>query len=140
MQIDQDRLKNENRDLVAAYREKSRKHQQTQELYDRLKRKEMTAATQSAAFDSVDEVLGNVSSQPRFSNPQHNSAVPRSQAQRGFVPTQVDHNGTEQVHSHQRSGSANSGRSGGMMPPPPLPRPGAANGSSFGFGKLYVYE
>lgn len=135
MQIDQDRLKNENRDLVAAYREKSRKHQQTQELYDRLKRKEMTAATQSAAFDSVDEVLGNVSGQPRFNNPPHNTAVPRS-IQRGFLPTHVDHNGIEQVHSHQRSGSAHSGGSGGMMPPPPIPRPGAINGSAFGFGKL----
>lgn len=140
MQIDQDRLKNENRDLVAAYREKNRKHQQTQELYDRLKRKEMTAVTQTAAFDSVDEVLANVSGQPRFSNPQHNLAMPRSQAQRGFLPGQVDHNGIEQVHTHQRSGSANSGGSGGMMPPPPLPRPGGINGNAFGFGKLLSHN
>lgn len=136
MQIDQDRLKNENRDLVAAYREKNRKHQQTQELYDRLKRKEMTAATQSAAFDSVDEVLGNVSGQPRFGNPQQNSAMPRSQAQRGFLPTHVDHNGIEQVHRHQRSGSANSGGSGGMMPPPPPPRAGGLAGNAFGYGNF----
>ncbi|KAK4692020.1 E3 ubiquitin-protein ligase CCNP1IP1, partial [Lecanoromycetidae sp. Uapishka_2] len=133
MQIDQDRLKNENRDLVAAYREKSRKHQQTQELYDRLKRREMTAATQSAAFDSVDEVLGNVSNQPRFSNPQHNSNINRSQAQRSFLPPHVDHNGIEKVHSHQRSGSANSGGGGGLMPPPPHPRQNGVNGNAFGF-------
>lgn len=50
----------ENTSLVAAFREKNRKHQQTQELYDRLKRKEMTSATQTAAYNSVDEVLGSV--------------------------------------------------------------------------------
>lgn len=56
MQMDQDKLKSENTNLVLSLRDKQRKHQQTQELYDRLKRKEMVAATQSAAFDSVDEV------------------------------------------------------------------------------------
>ena len=62
MQMNEDKLKAENAKLGNAFREKSRKHQQTQELYDRLKRKEMTAATQSAAFDSVDEVLQSASS------------------------------------------------------------------------------
>ncbi|MCJ1318893.1 hypothetical protein MMC15_004225 [Xylographa vitiligo] len=61
LHIEQDNLKTENTKLAIAFRDKSRKHQQTQELYDRLKRKEMTAATQSAAFDSVDEALQSVS-------------------------------------------------------------------------------
>ena len=126
MQIDQDRLKQENTQLVAAFREKSRKHQQTQELYDRLKRKEMTAATQSAAFESVDEVLGNVSNQQRFVSPQHHT---RARAQRDF---HVDHNGVEKVHTHQRSGSSNSG---GMMPPPPFPRAGGMQ--TVGYGELH---
>ena len=139
MQIDQDRLKNENRDLVAAYREKSRKHQQTQELYDRLKRKEMTAATQSAAFDSVDEVLGNVTRQPRFGHPPRNLGASRPQTDRGFIPTHVDHNGIEQVHRHQRSGSANSGGSGGNMPPPPLPRAGGLRSNVLSYGKLPIF-
>ncbi|KAL8802979.1 MAG: hypothetical protein Q9182_003467 [Xanthomendoza sp. 2 TL-2023] len=61
-QIDREKLQSENTNLVQAFREKSRKHQQTQELYDRLKRKEMAATAQSAAFESVDDVLGHVSS------------------------------------------------------------------------------
>jgi hypothetical protein len=60
MQLEQDKLKTENAKLANTYRDKNRKLQQTQELYDRLKRKEMTAATQSAAFESVDEVLQSV--------------------------------------------------------------------------------
>ncbi|MCJ1283246.1 hypothetical protein MMC26_002574 [Xylographa opegraphella] len=61
LHMEQDNLKTEHTKLAIAFRDKSRKHQQTQELYDRLKRKEMTAATQSAAFDSVDEALQSVS-------------------------------------------------------------------------------
>jgi E3 ubiquitin-protein ligase CCNP1IP1 len=128
MQIEQDRLKQENTSLVAAFREKNRKQQQTQELYDRLKRKEMTAATQSAAFESVDEVLGNVPSQQRFISPQHHN--PRSRARPGI---QVDRNGIEKVHSHQRSGSSNSG---GMMAPPAFPRAGGPQSNAFGYGGL----
>ena len=136
MQIDTDKLKTENNNLVAAYREKTRKHQQTQELYDRLKRKEMTAATQSAAFESVDEVLGNVSNRQGYTNnPQHHSAIPRPQAQRGFQHFSVDRNGIEQLHTHQRSGSNNSQGNAELMPPPPLRRPGGIGGNNFGFGE-----
>ena len=128
MQIEQDRLKQENTSLVAAFREKNRKQQQTQELYDRLKRKEMTAATQSAAFESVDEVLGNVPSQQRFISPQRHN--PRSRAPPDI---QVDRNGIEKVHSHQRSGSSNGG---GMMAPPAFPRAGGLQSNGFGYGEL----
>lgn len=57
MQIEHDKLKSENLNIMSALREKTRKQQTTQELYDRLKRKEMSAATQSAAFDTADELL-----------------------------------------------------------------------------------
>lgn len=126
MQIDQDRLKAENTSLVAAFREKHRKYQQTQELYDRLKRKEMTAATQSAAFDSVEEVLGNVSSRQGLGIPSRNTqypAGPAMSAQRGPQPTSYDSNGGEHLPTHQRTGSNHSQGSGGM-PPPPLRRLG----------------
>ena len=126
MQIDQDKLKKENINLVAAFREKSRKHQQTQELYDRLKRKEMTAATQSAAFDSVDEVLGSISgrscqdpNQPNFSH-QYQS-VSRAPGQQEFAHSPVDVHREQQVYSHVRSGSNGSQGSRGLMPPPPNP-------------------
>ena len=135
MQIDQERLKSENTNLVAAFREKNRKHQQTQELYDRLKRREMTAVTQSAAFDSVDEVLGNVSSQQRYSNPQHNSSIPRSQAQSGLGSTNVDHNGIERTHSRQEIACANCGGNADMMPPP-IPRRIGLNRNGLGHSEL----
>ena len=73
MQLDQAKLKQDNQALVTAMREKNRKHQQIQELYDRLKRREMTAVTRHAAFDSVDDVLQSVNraqppSDDRFPN------------------------------------------------------------------------
>lgn len=136
MQIDQDRLKAENTDLVAAFREKHRKYQQTQDLYDRLKRKEMMAATQSAAFDSVDEVLGSVSRQGRgapYLSKQYPDA--RTQAQLDFQLGLVDRDGNQQPQGHQRSESNNSQNSGGRMPPPPLRRSG---GRSNTFGNSEV--
>ncbi|KAF6236070.1 hypothetical protein HO173_005698 [Letharia columbiana] len=132
MQIDQDRLKLENKNLVTAFREKSRKHQQTQELYDRLKRKEMTAATQSAAFDSVDEVLGNVPGRQGFVSAQHTSVAPRSHAQQDFQSPQRNRNGIEQLHARRKSGS-NEIQGNGAMMPPPLHRPGGTGSNTFGF-------
>ena len=133
MQIDQDRLKAENKNLVTAYREKNRKHQQTQELYDRLKRKEMTAATQSAAFESVDEVLGNVPGRQSFPPAQHNSGAPRVHAQQDYQSPQRNREGIEQIHARRKSGS-NENRGNGPMMPPPLHRPVATGSNAFGFG------
>ncbi|KAL8673169.1 MAG: hypothetical protein Q9168_002398 [Polycauliona sp. 1 TL-2023] len=125
LQIDQEKLQTENTNLVQAFREKSRKHQQTQELYDRLKRKEMTAATQSAAFESVDDVLGNVGGRTNHGRQQGHP----ERSQYPYDPSQ--HFG------HQRDGSNGSGGSGGMMPPPTLRRPGAfVNNLQFGNSNL----
>ena len=134
MQIDQDRLKAENKNLVTAFREKSRKHQQTQELYDRMKRKEMTAVTQSAAFESVDEVLGNVPGRQGFVPSQHNSSGPRAHAQQDFRSPNENRDGTDQFHARRKSGSNENQGSGAMMPPP-LHRSGVAGSNAFGFGK-----
>ena len=134
MQIDQDRLKAENKNLVTAFQEKSRKHQQTQELYDRLKRKEMTAATQSAAFESVDEVLGNVPGRQGFVPTQHNPGGSRAHAQRDFQSPHRTRDGIEQVHARRKSGSNDNQGQGAMMPPP-LHRPGGTGSNTFGFGK-----
>ena len=131
MQIDQDRLKVENKNLVTAFREKSRRHQQTQELYDRLKRKEMTAAAQSAAFESVDEVLGNIPGRQGFVPSQHNAAAPRAPAQQDL---QSPRDGMVQPHARRKSGSSEN-RSAGAMMPPPLHRSGGTGSTAFGFGK-----
>lgn len=135
MHIDQDKLKLDNANLVQAFREKSRKHQQTQELYDRLKRKEMTAATQSAAFDSVDEVLqsaGGRQMQPNTNNSHHIQQFrlnPRAPSQPPLPQFAQDYTGTERLHNHQRGGS------GGMMPPPPVRAGAGYHSSAYGSRK-----
>lgn len=130
MHIDQEKLKMENANLVQAFREKSRKHQQTQELYDRLKRKEMTAATQSAAFESVDEVLQSATSRqmPTNSINSHHVQQFRSNPRAPSQPP-LDYTGTERLHNHQRVGS------GGMMPPPSLHAGAGYRTSAYGSRK-----
>ncbi|KAL8732534.1 MAG: hypothetical protein Q9166_002748 [cf. Caloplaca sp. 2 TL-2023] len=129
LQIDREKLQAENTNLVQAFREKSRKHQQTQELYDRLKRKEMTAATQSAAFESVDDVLGNAGSRIGHDRTLQQSFLSRQQGH-GETSRYAHDNG--QDLGHQRDGSTGSGGSGGVLPPPPLRRPAAFGNHIFG--------
>lgn len=127
MQMEQDRLKTENHNLVSAFREKSRKHQQTQELYDRLKRKEMTAATQSAAFESVDDVLGNVSSRHAINNsanPQHHRSPPRGHDFQSFGSDPL-------LQPHRRNGSGHSQGSAGLLPSQ-VRRTAIYDGTTFG--------
>lgn len=57
MQLEQDNLKHKNEELVQAFREKSRKQLQTQELYDKLKQREMLGQVQNAAYDAVDHSI-----------------------------------------------------------------------------------
>ena len=121
MQVDQDRLKTENTNLVAAFREKSRKHQQTQELYDRLKRKEMTAATQSAAYQSVDEVLGSVVNRHVQDLPSGVSQYPSDgpeQGQNQQPQYSGDYSAPEHRYGHNQNGSNGNNSKDGMMPPP----------------------
>lgn len=122
MQIDQDKLRSENTSLVAAFREKSRKHQQTQELYDRLKRKEMTSVTQTAAYNSVDEVLGSVSNlqgqnQSRTSH-QYQTGLESEEDQPVFNQAPLDYHGGAQPHDPSRMDSNGSNGDSRMMPPP----------------------
>ena len=126
IQTENDRIRNDNGKLVVAFREKSRKHQQTQELYDRLKRKEMTTTTQSAAFDSVEDVLGVRSSRmgaipsTGVHEPQQ---TPQAPEQRRFPTHDTGFNGVPQSNLHHRRTSNQSNGSGGEMLPPPLRRP-----------------
>ncbi|KAI9736390.1 MAG: hypothetical protein M1818_006123 [Claussenomyces sp. TS43310] len=57
MQIDQESLRQKNDELMQAYNHKSRLHNQTQELYDKLKRKAMLGQVRSAATDAVEHVI-----------------------------------------------------------------------------------
>jgi len=57
MIADQDKLRQKHAELIQAYREKSRKALQVQELLDRSKRKEMLGQVQSAASDAVEQSI-----------------------------------------------------------------------------------
>lgn len=57
MALDQDNLRRKNDELTQAYKDKNRKLLQTQELYDKLKRKAMLGHIQDAASDAVDTTL-----------------------------------------------------------------------------------
>lgn len=124
-----ERLKTEKQKLKSALSNKTRVHHQTLELYDRLKRKEMTAATKSAALDSLDDVLvlhsmanRQDSSQPTLPPPYQQNARPHT-TQPGFSPGRMDYGGQQQLHNHNNSirkvGSNSSNSAGRMMPPPP---------------------
>ncbi|KKY36006.1 putative e3 ubiquitin-protein ligase ccnb1ip1 [Diaporthe ampelina] len=62
MDLDNDSLRRKNEELSQAYKEKNRKLLQTQELYDKLKRKAMLGHIQDAASDAVDTTLQGTSS------------------------------------------------------------------------------
>ena len=55
--MDQDNLRRKNEELAQAFRDKSRKNSQTQELYDKLKRRVMLGQVQNAASDAVDHTI-----------------------------------------------------------------------------------
>src|ERR1700709_2316977 len=57
MSVDQDNLRGKNEELIQAFREKSRKLLQTQELYDKRKRQDMLGQVQNAASDAVDRTI-----------------------------------------------------------------------------------
>ena len=99
--IESERLRNEAQGLAVNLKERSRKHQQTQELYDRLKRKQMTAVTQiaaqSAVNDSVDDLQWNGAS---------------GQGRRNFSPEDNEDSGGR----FQRPGNLDH-TLGSMMPP-----------------------
>jgi len=57
MAVDQDNLRRKNEELIQAFREKSRKQLQTQELYDKLKRRAMLGQVQNAAGDAAEHTI-----------------------------------------------------------------------------------
>jgi E3 ubiquitin-protein ligase CCNP1IP1 len=66
MEIDQKKLSRKNEELTQALREKRRKLLQTQELYDKLKRRAMLGQVQDAASDAVDDTIQASSTANRF--------------------------------------------------------------------------
>jgi E3 ubiquitin-protein ligase CCNP1IP1 len=69
MLVDQDNLRRKNEELTQAFRGKSRKHSQTQELYDKLKRRVMLGQVQNAASDAVGHTIHASVANNRFMDP-----------------------------------------------------------------------
>jgi E3 ubiquitin-protein ligase CCNP1IP1 len=69
MLVDQDNLRRKNEELAQAFRDKSRKHSQTQELYDKLKRRVMLGQVQNAASDAVNHTINASTVSNNFIDP-----------------------------------------------------------------------
>jgi E3 ubiquitin-protein ligase CCNP1IP1 len=118
MQADQDNLKRKNEELTQVLREKSRKLLQTQELYDKLKRRAMLGQVQDAASDAVDDTIEASTTAKRF--------VDRVRAENQRP------NSHPIYQSEQNGIMQNAGRSlstGMNMGPPPMSRSGTADGT-----------
>ncbi|KAG4429437.1 hypothetical protein IFR05_015078 [Cadophora sp. M221] len=57
LQVEQSNLQRKNEEITIALREKTRKNLQTQELYDKLKRRAMLGQVQDAASNEVDNTI-----------------------------------------------------------------------------------
>lgn len=66
MQSEQDILRQKNRDLTQQLRDRTRKHHETQELYDKLKRRNLLDHVQDAASDAVEETIQNSMTTNRY--------------------------------------------------------------------------
>ncbi len=109
------------------YRDKSKKHAQTQHLYDTLKKRILMSQVESAASDNVAQTLKSMSTLGRpgtyngtgFAHAGASGAPGLMDRLSNGIP--VNENGVEQLHRHQRAGSG-SHTSGEMvaMPPPDM--------------------
>lgn len=123
MAVDLKSLQQKNSDLLKLYGEKSRKHQQTQHLYETLKKRYMINNVQTAASEHVNQTLQAINSQSR---PETYSGMPDMTVHGpsdgdSYRPHMLQSaNGVEKLHTHQRSGSSNHGSEIGAMPPPQL--------------------
>lgn len=66
MQLEHDRLRRKNDDTLLAYHQKCKRQLQTQELYDKLKRRSMVGQVQNAASDAVDNTISSANSCQNF--------------------------------------------------------------------------
>ncbi|ODH51443.1 hypothetical protein GX48_02501 [Paracoccidioides brasiliensis] len=125
MQIGQEQLQKKNHELVDIYREKCKKHAQVTNLYNLLKSRAMRPQIQTAASDSVTQVLeslgggskSNSSTEDLFRPLTSLATSPRRSPSR-YPTTNM---GIEQLHRHQRSGSRTATKNGvdsAAMPPP----------------------
>lgn len=145
MQATHEQLQKKNQELIDLYRDKSKRHAQTTNLYNLLKSRAMKSQIQTAASDTISHKIQSLgASKPttyKDSNQQRPftsfGTSPRNN-QYGQYPT--GQNDVERLHRNQRSGSGNSANNGFYnitAMPPPHHSPGAV-ASSFRSRKLLV--
>jgi E3 ubiquitin-protein ligase CCNP1IP1 len=122
LQVDQDNLRRKNEELSQALRDKSRKLLQTQELYDKLKRRALLGQVQDAAHDAVDDTI-------------HASSVANRFVDR--VATQNQQSASNSMFQGANTGGIQkpgpSLPTGVHMGPPPMNRGGNSGGTWSGF-------
>jgi E3 ubiquitin-protein ligase CCNP1IP1 len=107
------------------YREKSKKHAQTQYLYDTLKKQILMSQVETAASENVAQTLKTMANGTRpgtfngIGVVQAGGHGTNAARERPSHDVPINENGVEQLHRHQRQG-AGSQTSGDMaaMPPP----------------------
>jgi protein FAM50 len=121
--VDYKTLQQKNQDLVELYKEKNRKHQQTQHMYDVLKKRVMMGQVHTAASENANHTLQSINAggPPETVNGMQNMNThdPSANPNQPSRLAQFD-NGVEQLHTHQRSGSSHNGSDVGAMPPPQM--------------------
>ncbi|KAG0652849.1 RING-type E3 ubiquitin transferase CCNB1IP1 [Hyphodiscus hymeniophilus] len=113
LQVDQENLRRKNDELSQALREKSRKLLQTQELYDKLKRRALLGQVQDAAHDAVDDTLQASTTADRF--------VDRVGAQNQYHTSHPIHQGAQSGGMQSPGPGLNTGQ---HMGPPQFNRGG----------------
>lgn len=128
LQIEKTDLHKKNEELYRMYTEKMKKHQQTQHLYDTLKKRILMSQVQTAASDTANRTVNSLTSAARPSTftgagmPSARRSMPEI-GDRLQHDTLLDANGMEMLHTHQRSGSASNHSADALVMPPPG-RPG----------------
>ena len=101
MHLEQRALEQRNAELIDAFKDKSKSHQQIQKMYQALKAQAAATQVQAAASDDAEQILhvgGSQAFMDSRGNQQNHSRFP------------VNGRGIEQIHSRQRSGGSGDDR------------------------------
>lgn len=127
MSVDHDNLRRKNEELVQAFREKNRKLLQTQELYDKLKRRDMLGQVQNAASAAVEHTIQASVNAGRYVDRGENIGQSHNQKEQRMQPPRF----TAVQNSSMQYQGGGAGGGGSTMAPPG--RTGDENATWAGF-------
>ena len=76
MSVDEKTLKQRYNELADAYREKTNKHKQVQQMYDALKKRYLVRDAQTAASVSINQTLQSIGAQAKAKAPAYHESPP----------------------------------------------------------------